>query len=60
MFRCSLCNEIFFDNHHDDKCRDNLYELINNELDKIKCKSILKWFLDIIRNYTNNNNLSLL
>jgi len=49
MFRCSLCNMIFTETHHDDNCRDNLYELINDELDNIKCKSILKNILEIIR-----------
>jgi hypothetical protein len=49
MFRCSLCSEIFTETHHEDRCRDNLYELINDELDNIKCKSILKNILEIIR-----------
>ena len=58
MFRCSLCGDVFFDAHHNDICVSNLYELINDELDKIKCKSILKWILDVIKH--NNKNLSLL
>ena len=49
MFRCSLCNMIFTETHHEDICRDNLLDLIYDELDNIKCKSILKNILEIIR-----------
>ncbi len=56
MFRCSLCNERFDDTHHPDRCRDNLINEIVDEIDDIRCLSIIKKILDYIKSFTDTIN----
>lgn len=56
MFECSLCNQPFIDTHHPDKCRDNLINDIVDELDDIRCLSIIKKILDYIKPFTDEIN----
>lgn len=56
MFTCSLCKQPFIDMHHPDKCRDNLINDIVDELDDIRCLSIIKKILDYIKIFTNEIN----
>ena len=56
MFQCSLCDAKFNDNHHIDICRDNLLNEIVDELDDIRCLSIIKKILDYIKIFTNEIN----
>jgi hypothetical protein len=56
MFQCSLCKQPFADTHHPDKCRDNLINEIVDELDDIRCLSIIKKILDYIKQFTDEIN----
>jgi len=56
MFQCSLCKQPFNDTHHPDKCRDNLINDIVDELDDIRCLSIIKKILDYIKSFTDEIN----
>ena len=56
MFQCSLCDARFNDNHPADICRDNLLNDIIDELDEIRCLSIIKKILDYIKIFTNEIN----
>ena len=56
MFNCSLCKQPFADTHHPDKCRDNLMNEIIDELDDIRCLSIVKRILDYIKSFTDEIN----
>ena len=56
MFRCSLCDERFNHIHHQDRCRNNLINEIVDELDDIRCLSILKKILDYIKGLTDTAN----
>ena len=56
MFRCSLCKQPFNDTHHPNLCRDNLINDIVDELDDIRCLSIIKKILDYIKSLTDEAN----
>lgn len=56
MFTCSLCKQPFIDMHHPDFCRDNLINDIVDELDDVRCLSIIKKILDYIKIFTNEIN----
>ncbi len=56
MFNCSLCKQPFTDTHHPDKCRDNLINDIVDDLDDIRCLSILRTILDYIKTFTDEIN----
>ena len=56
MFHCSLCKQPFADTHHPDKCRDNLINDIVDDLDDIRCLSIIKKILDYIKQFTDETN----
>ena len=57
MFQCSLCDARFNDNHPADICRDNLLNDIIDELDDIRCLSIIKKILDYIKSLTDTTNM---
>ena len=52
-YECSLCKAHFEEIHHYQKCRDNLWNDIVDELDEVQCLSVLKNILEIIKSQKN-------